>query len=72
MPEEEFNAFKGFTWHRRTLPLTTLARGRHGGGGSAGLGSSDFRILAAAMASFMSIMDHVWLLLHLASSGENM
>ena len=29
MPEEQFDAFKGFTWHRRTLPLTTLARG-HG------------------------------------------
>lgn len=29
VPEEQFDAFKGFTWHRRTLPLTTLARG-HG------------------------------------------
>ncbi|CAE7231024.1 RPT6A [Symbiodinium sp. CCMP2592] len=29
VPEEQFDAFGGFTWHRRTLPLTALARG-HG------------------------------------------
>ena len=29
VPEEQFDAFGGFTWRRRTLPLTTLARG-HG------------------------------------------
>ena len=29
LPEEQFDAFGGFTWIRRTLSLTTLARG-HG------------------------------------------